>query len=179
MASEGKRAMDDTMQVRFLLRNVVTLPPLQVSTMAAGDTLILPGAEGMASDVRLLHLPVIPEARGNLTFIEGGRHIPFNIARVYYLYDIPSAASRGGHAHKELQQLLIPLSGSFDVLLDNGSVRRTVQLNRPNIGLMITSKVWREISNFSSGSVCLVLASMPYDENDYYRDYGTFLETCG
>jgi hypothetical protein len=161
-------------------REIVTLPPMQATAaVARGENVVFPPAEGVVSDVRLLSLPVVPEARGNLSFIEGGRHIPFDIARVYYLYDIPSTAMRGGHAHKELKQLLIAMSGSFDVLLDNGRMRRTVQLNRPNIGLMISSKVWREIDNFSSGAVCLVLASLHYDEADYYRDYNEFLKSCG
>lgn len=155
------------------------LPTIQSSRLTDTEMTVFPPCAGVASEVRLLHLPVVPEPRGNLTFIEGQRHIPFDIARVYYLYDVPSAAARGGHAHKALQQLLIAMSGSFDVMLDNGRMRRTVHLNRPNIGLMISSMIWRELDNFSSGGTCLVLASLPYDETDYYRDYDAFLQAVG
>ncbi|HYH95859.1 FdtA/QdtA family cupin domain-containing protein [Hyalangium sp.] len=122
----------------------------------------------------IIQLPVIPDHRGNLTFIEGDRHIPFPIARVYYLYDVPGGASRAGHAHKQLAQLMIAASGSFDVHLDDGTRKETFSLNRSNKGLLVRSMVWREIDNFSSGAVCLVLASMPYDESDYYRSYEDF-----
>lgn len=122
----------------------------------------------------IIQLPVIPDHRGNLTFIEGERHIPFPIARVYYLYDVPGGATRAGHAHKKLAQLMIAASGSFDVHLDDGTRKETVSLNRSNKGLLVRSMVWREIDNFSSGAVCLVLASMPYDESDYYRSYEDF-----
>lgn len=123
---------------------------------------------------RLIDLPRIPEPRGNLTFIESGRHIPFDIKRVYYLYDVPGGASRAGHAHKKLQQVLVAMSGSFDVLLDDGREKKKVHLNRSYFGLYIPSMVWREIDNFSSGAVCLALASEFYDESDYYREYSTF-----
>jgi hypothetical protein len=122
----------------------------------------------------IIQLPMIPDHRGNLTFIEGDRHIPFPIARVYYLYDVPGGASRAGHAHKQLAQLMIAASGSFDVHLDDGTRKETFSLNRSNKGLLVRSMVWREIDNFSSGAVCLVLASMPYDESDYYRSYEDF-----
>jgi hypothetical protein len=125
---------------------------------------------------RLVELPVVPDHRGNLTFIEGSRHVPFDIARVFYLYDVPGGQSRAGHALKDVEQLLIAVSGSFDVVLDYGSERTVVTLNRPYIGLHIPSRVWRELENFSSGAVCLVLASAPYDEGSYYRDYGQFQE---
>ena len=125
----------------------------------------------------LIELPRIADPRGNLTFVEGGRHIPFEIRRVYYLYDVPGGAERGGHCHKELEQVLIAMSGSFDVLLDDGRERARYHLNRSYYGLYIAPMVWRELDNFSSGSVCLALASAPYSEADYYRDYQTFLQS--
>jgi len=127
----------------------------------------------------LIDLPQISDPRGNLTFIEANKHIPFDIRRVYYLYDVPGGAWRGGHAHKELQQVMIAISGSFDVVLDDGDTRERVNLNRSYFGLYIPPMVWREMDNFSSGSVCLVLASTLYDESDYYYDYNTFLEAVG
>lgn len=127
----------------------------------------------------MIDLPKIADPRGNLTFIEGNNHVPFSIERVYYLYDVPGGADRGGHAHKELKQLLIAISGSFDVILDDGRERKKVQLNRSYNGLLINSMIWREIENFSSGAVCLVLASRRYDEADYYRDYDAFRKAVG
>jgi dTDP-4-dehydrorhamnose 3,5-epimerase-like enzyme len=126
--------------------------------------------------VKLIQLPKISDPRGNLTFIEGGSHIPFDIARVYYLYDVPGGAERGGHAHKELQQLIIAMSGSFDVVLTDGKEKKRFHLNRSYEGLYIPTMLWRELDNFSSGSVCMVLASNRYDESDYYRDYDEYLE---
>ena len=123
----------------------------------------------------LVKLPQVTEPRGNLTFIEGSRHVPFEIKRVYYLYDVPGGADRGGHAHRTLQQMLIALSGSFDVHTDNARARRSFHLNRANVGLNLPPMTWREIDNFSGGSVCLVLASAYYDEDDYIRDHETFL----
>jgi hypothetical protein len=127
------------------------------------------------SDVKIIDLPKIADPRGNLTFIEGGRHIPFEIKRVYYLYDVPGGAERGGHAHKKLEQYIIAMSGSFDVILDDGHEKKKVHLNRSYYGLYVGSMIWREIDNFSSGSVCMVLASNYFEEDDYYRDYDEFL----
>jgi uncharacterized RmlC-like cupin family protein len=126
------------------------------------------------SRCRLIELPKVQDNRGNLTFIEENHHIPFEIKRVYYLYDVPGGAARGGHAHKQLQQFIIAASGSFDVLLDDGSNRERHSLNRSYYGLYVPSLVWREIDNFSSGSVCLVLASDHFVESDYIRDYTEF-----
>ena len=128
---------------------------------------------------RLVELPKIPDARGNLTFVESGRHVPFDIKRVYYLYDVPGGATRAGHAHRNLRQLVVAMSGSFDMLLDDGVAQKRVHLNRSYFGLYIPSMIWREIDNFSSGAVCMVLASEFYDEADYYRDHAEFLAaTC-
>jgi len=126
--------------------------------------------------IRIIELPKITDNRGNLTFIESTKHIPFDIARVYYLYDVPGGAERGGHAHKELHQLIIAMSGSFDVVLDDGKEKRRFHLNRSYYGLYVCPMMWRELDNFSSGSVCMVLASNYYDESDYYRDYQDFLK---
>ena len=131
------------------------------------------------SEVRTIDLPKIADQRGNLTFVEGGRHIPFDIKRVYYLYDVPGGAERGGHAHKELRQFIIAMSGSFDVVLDDGRQKRRIHLNRSYTGLYVCPMIWRELDNFSSGSVCMVLASNRYDEDDYYRDYHQYLAAQG
>ncbi|WP_291329324.1 FdtA/QdtA family cupin domain-containing protein [Desulfovibrio sp. UCD-KL4C] len=125
---------------------------------------------------KLIDLPKIEDNRGNLTFIENSRHIPFDIKRVYYLYDVPGGESRGGHAHKELRQYIIAASGSFDVILDDGKNKTTFSLNRSYYGLYIPKMTWRELENFSSGSVCLVLASEYYDPTDYYYTYEDFLK---
>jgi dTDP-4-dehydrorhamnose 3,5-epimerase-like enzyme len=124
----------------------------------------------------IINLPKIADPRGNLTFIEGGRHVPFQIQRVYYLYDTPGGAERGGHAHKELQQLIVAMSGSFDVILNDGREKKRFHLNRSYYGLYVCPMIWRELDNFSSGSVCMVLASNFYDESDYFRDFQEFLK---
>lgn len=123
---------------------------------------------------RIIDLPRVNDPRGNLTFVESGRHIPFEIRRVYYLYDVPGGAERGGHAHKALHQLIIAMSGSFDIHLDDGYSKKTVQMNRSFYGLYVCPMIWRQIVNFSSGAVCMVLASDYYDELDYYREYDEF-----
>lgn len=125
------------------------------------------------NDIRLIEIPKICDSRGNLSVIEGDT-IPFVSKRVYYLYDVPSGGERGGHAHKEQLELLIAVSGSFDVVLNDGSSEKTITLNKPNIGLLIPIGIWRELENFSSGSVCLVLASDEFDEEDYIRDFDIF-----
>jgi len=130
------------------------------------------------ADCKILELPITSDPRGNLTAVEGGQDIPFEIRRVYYLCDVPGGAARGGHAHKKLQQVIISMSGSFDVTLDDGKERMSFQLNRSFRGLLVPEMIWREIDNFSSGAVCLVLASEHFDELDYYRDYDEFLRAC-
>jgi dTDP-4-dehydrorhamnose 3,5-epimerase-like enzyme len=130
---------------------------------------------GLLDRCRIIELPIISDPRGNLSFIEGGRHVPFDIKRIYYLYDVPGGATRAGHAHKTLHQVLVAMSGSFNVTLDDGRERKEFRLNRSYYGLYIYPMVWREIDNFSSGSVCMALASDFYEEADYYRDYEEFL----
>jgi oxalate decarboxylase/phosphoglucose isomerase-like protein (cupin superfamily) len=124
-------------------------------------------------NIAIISLPKIEERRGNLSVIEGDT-IPFDIKRVYYLYDVPSGAERGGHAHKKLQQFLIALSGSFDVILNDGTTEKVITMNKPNEGLLINPGIWREIKNFSSGSVCLAVVSEVYIEEDYIRDFEEF-----
>lgn len=125
---------------------------------------------------RLIELPKISDPRGNLSFIEGGRHIPFEIKRVYYLYDVPSGADRGSHAHKTLHQLVVAISGSFDITLDDGEKQKRYRLNQSHFGLYIRPMLWRYLNNFSAGAVCMVLASDYYKEDDYYRNYDDFLK---
>lgn len=131
--------------------------------------------QGGGAGCRIVHLPRIADPRGNLTALEGGVHVPFDIARVYYLYDVPGGESRGGHAHRELEQLIVAAAGSFDVIADDGTEVTRFHLNRSYYGLYVPRLTWRELGNFSSGSVCLVLASQVYSEDDYYRDYDEFL----
>jgi hypothetical protein len=128
---------------------------------------------------KIIDLPKIQDPRGNLTFIEGGNHIPFDIKRVFYLYDVPTGADRGAHAHKELHQFLVCLAGSFDVVLDNGVAKRVEHLNRPWKGLHIPPMIWAAEVNFDPGSICLVLASDRYSESDYYRNYDDYMKARG
>ena len=121
-------------------------------------------------DTVLLDISKIHDTRGNLSVVQGN-DIPFEMKRVYYLYDVPSGARRGGHSHKDQQELLVALSGSFDVILHDGNEKKTVTLNKPNVGLFIINGIWRELENFSSGAVCLVIASDVFDEADYIRDF--------
>jgi hypothetical protein len=131
----------------------------------------------MIEKCRIIDLPKIADPRGNLTFIEGGKHIDFGIKRVFYLYDVPGGAERAGHALKTCQQFLIAMSGSFDVVLDDGHQKKRFHLNRSYCGIYIAPMVWRELENFSSGSVCMALASTFYDAADYYRDYEEFFKS--
>lgn len=126
-------------------------------------------------DCSIIELSKHHHAKGNITVVENQETIPFDVKRTYYLYDIPGGESRGGHSHKELQQLIVAASGSFTVTLNDGKVKRTFQLNRPYQGLLIVPGIWRELDDFSSGAVCLVLASMKYDEVDYIRNYSDFI----
>lgn len=127
-------------------------------------------------DCSLIELDKHHFAQGNISIVENRRDIPFDVKRIYYLYDIPGGESRGGHAHKELEQLIFAVGGSFDIIIDDGTVKRTITLNKPYIGLHIVPGIWREIVNFSSGATCLVLASHLYDERDYWRSYDEFLK---
>lgn len=135
--------------------------------------------DSIASDIfscNVVELNKIHNPAGNITIVQNDHDLPFNVRRVYYLYDVPSGSDRGGHAHKNLYQLVIAVSGSFDVILDDGSKKKIVQLNRPNYGLLVVPGIWRELVNFSSGAICLVLASQKYTEDDYIRDYSKFRE---
>ena len=128
---------------------------------------------------RIIELPRKDDPRGKLTFIEESQHVPFDIKRVFYIYDVPTGESRGAHAHRTLQQFLICMSGSFDVAIDDGRRRSTMHLNRPWKGLLISPMIWAAEINFDPGSICLVLTSALYDEHDYIRDYGEFLRLAG
>lgn len=127
-------------------------------------------------DCHVLPLHKIHNQAGNITVVEGNENVPFNFRRIYYLYDIPGGESRGGHAHKQLYQLIVAASGSFEVMLDDGKNKKIVRLNRPNYGLLVIPGIWRELFEFSSGAICMVLASHKYDESDYLRDYNSFIK---
>ena len=136
----------------------------------------LPAKSSSIYDCVILPLGKIHNPAGNLTVVEGQKNLPFEVQRIYYLYDVPGGQTRGGHGHKQLSQLIVAAGGSFDVLLDDGMNKKVVTLNRPNVGLLVVPGIWRELLEFSSGSVCLVLASCKYDEADYIRDYTEFKE---
>jgi hypothetical protein len=127
-------------------------------------------------DCPVIDVSKVHNDSGNITVVENGHNIPFDVKRVYYLYDVPGGEARGGHAHYELEQFIVAASGSFDVIIDDGTNRKIVSLNRPNLALHIVPGLWRELDNFSSGSICMVLASHIYEERDYIRDYNTFLK---
>jgi len=130
----------------------------------------------VADDCRIFDLPrIVQPGRGSITPVEGGKDLPFEIARVYYLYDVPGGESRGGHAHKELEQVIVAALGSFEIEVDDGRNKRTFQLNRSYRGFYLPPLIWREIKNFSSGAICLVMASQPYREDDYLREYADFV----
>jgi hypothetical protein len=135
-----------------------------------------PRVQASVDTCRLIDLPKIADPRGNLTFIESNHQIPFGIERVYYIYDVPGGSERGGHAHRDLHQFIIAMSGSFDAVLDDGRQQKHVHLNRSHYGLYICPMIWRVLDNFSSNSVCMVLASDRYLESDYFRDYAEFLK---
>ena len=130
-------------------------------------------------ECRIIQLPKVSDPRGNLTFVESRSQIPFDIKRIYYIYDVPGGSERGSHAHKDLHQLIIAMSGSFDIVLDDGREKKRFHLNRSYYGLYVCPMIWRELNNFSSGSVCLVAASSFFDDDDYYRDYEEFLSAKG
>ncbi len=132
---------------------------------------------GSRGSVRIIDLPVISDRRGDLTFVEGRNHVPFDIARVYYLYNVPVDSERGGHAHRQLQQVVFALSGSFCIRIDDGHATSEHWLRDPRKGLLINRLIWREMDSFSQGAVCMVLASHAYDESDYIRDHADFLAT--
>jgi len=133
------------------------------------------GRMSAISDCIVMSIPKITDDRGNLSFIEAGRPVPFVIKRAYWIYDVPGGETRGGHAYKTLREFFVALSGSFDVIVDDGRARKTVALNRSYIGLYVPNMIWRQLDNFSTNAVCMILASRLYEENDYLRDYKAFL----
>jgi dTDP-4-dehydrorhamnose 3,5-epimerase-like enzyme len=164
---------DLTLKNQCVLANIQAIKQVTWhSKIKKGDLMLLKNC-GLGK-CKLIYFPKVTDVRGNLSFIEENKQIPFSIKRIYYLYDVPSGATRGGHAHRELEQIIIALSGSFDVILDDGFSKKSFFLNRPHYGLYIPPGIWRELENFSSNSVALSLVSAFYDESDYIRDYDTF-----
>lgn len=143
-------------------------------TTAICNSTTLINASRSVYDAAIIQLPKILDDRGNLTFVEAERHVPFQIARVYWIYDVPGGESRGSHAYRDLHEVIIALSGSFDVFLDDGLAQKTVTLNRAYYGLYVPNMIWRRMQHFSTNSVALVMASLPYDKDDYIRDYAEF-----
>jgi len=136
----------------------------------------MPHLNNSVFDCKVIDLSKIHNDAGNITVVENNKNVPFKVERLYYLYDVPGGEARGGHAHYELEQLIVAASGSFDVSLDDGKNKKTIHLNRPNLALHIVPGLWRELDNFSSGSICMVLASHNYSESDYIREYSDFLK---
>lgn len=147
--------------------------------MARDDVTTTSAAEAAAPEERLLHLPKIGDRRGNLTYVEGGRHVPFDIARAYWIYDVPGGEVRGAHAYRTLEEVVIAISGSFEVVVDDGREQRTTSLNRSYVGLYVPPMLWRQLRSFSTNAVALVLSSQAYDPGDYVRDHVEFLRLRG
>ena len=162
--------------MRELVRDLQSLNCEDVRTFIQSGNAVFQYSRKSTASLGAKIAKKIEDRRGNLTFVEGNNHIPFDVKRVYYLYDVPGGADRGEHAHKDLHQFVISMSGSFDLLLDDGFKHQRFQLNRPYYGISVCPRMWRYLDNFSSGSVCMVLASNRYDEEDYYRDYNDFLK---